>query len=59
MMMTGAAKRILKYINGTKKLCLALCMDEIGLIKKCVDVSYAVHYDCSGQTGENITFGSS
>ena len=39
------------------KLCLTLCVDEIRIIKRNVDASYATHNDCRGYIGAIMTLG--
>ena len=48
-------KHILKYLNGTSCLKLALNMDKLGLIKWYMDASFAIHSDCRGHTGGIMT----
>jgi hypothetical protein len=42
----GKLKRVLKYLNRTKYLKLKLSVDDLGLLKWCVDGSHNVHWDC-------------
>ena len=48
---------MLKYPNATRNLCLTLTGNNVGIIKIYMDAYYAIHYDCCGHTGANMTFG--
>ena len=41
----GKVKHVLKYLQGTQNLKLTLSIDKVGIMKRYVDVSYAVHHD--------------
>ena len=45
----------IKILNGTRKLCLTLKVDDVGIIKWFVDASYAIQDDCHGHTGATMT----
>jgi hypothetical protein len=47
----GKLKRVPKYLNGTKYLKLTLSIDNLGVLKWCVDGSHNVHWDCRGHGG--------
>ena len=47
----------MKYLNGTKKLCLTLKIDNMKIIKWLVDASFAVHPDFRSHTGGIMTMG--
>ena len=49
-------QRVVKYLSGTKSLCLTLIATDIGMIKWYVDASYAIHNDCQGHIGAILTF---
>ena len=53
----GKLKRVMKYLCGTKKLCLTLHADEIGITNWHVDASYATPNNCRGQTKAMMTLG--
>ena len=53
----GKLKRVLKYLNGTKYLKLNLSIDNLGVIKRYVDGSHNVHWDCKGHGGAMFTMG--
>ncbi len=53
----GKLKRVLKYLNGTRKLRLTLTVDSISSIKWYVDGSHQIHNDCRGHTGALMTLG--
>ena len=53
----GKLKHVMKYLHGTKKICLTFQADEIGIIKWYVDASYATHDNCRGHTGSIMTLG--
>jgi hypothetical protein len=48
-------KRVLKYLKGTKYLKLKLSVDNLGLLKWCVDGLHNVHWDCQGHGGAMFT----
>ena len=48
---------MLKYPKGTGGLKLTLSDDDLSIIKWWVDVSYATHEDCKGQTGSMMFLG--
>ena len=49
--------RLLKYLNGTKKLRLTLSADNLNCIKWFVDASFAVHPEYKSPTGATMSFG--
>ena len=49
--------RLMRYLNGTKKLCLTLKIDNMKIIKWLVDASFAVHPDFRSHTGGIMTMG--
>jgi hypothetical protein len=49
--------RMMKYLNGTRKLKLVLGADDLRSIKWSVDASFAVHPDFKSHTGAVQTFG--
>ena len=49
--------RLLKYLNGTRKKCLILRVDNLNVLKWYVDVSFAVHPDFKSHTGGILTMG--
>ena len=49
--------RLMKYLNGTKDLCLVLCAENLSVIKWFVDASFAVHPDYKSHTGATMMFG--
>ena len=49
---------MVKYLNGTKSLCLTLTATDIVMIKWYVYAPYALHDDCHGHTRAIMTFGS-
>ena len=44
-------KRLLKYLHGMLYLPLIPEIDNLNIIKRWVDASYATHPDCKGHTG--------
>eukprot|EP00978_Attheya_sp_CCMP212_P044901 scaffold326348_cov39-Attheya_sp.AAC.1 len=48
--------RLMKYLNGTKKLRLTLSAGNIRCIKWYVDASFAVHPDYKSHTGATMSF---
>ena len=53
----GKLKRVLKYLNGTRKLHLKLTVDSLSSIHWYVDGSHQIHDDCRGHTGALMTLG--
>ena len=49
--------RLMKYLNGTKKLVLTLGADNLSVVKWYVDASFAVHPDFKSHTGSVMTLG--
>jgi hypothetical protein len=49
--------RLMKYLNGTRKLHLTLSIDNLRVIKWYVDASFAVHPDFRSHTGGIMTMG--
>ena len=49
--------RLLKYLNVKIGLKLTLCVDDLYIVKWCVDASYDVHTDCKGHTGAMMYLG--
>jgi hypothetical protein len=52
----GELKCVLKYINLTHVLHLALFAESLANIHWYVDASHQTHYDCKGHTGSLLTF---
>ena len=50
-------KRLLKYVNGTRKEVLTLSADDLHVLKWYVDASFAVHPDFKSHTGAIMTMG--
>jgi hypothetical protein len=50
-------ERLLKYINGTRSMGLALSADQDLSVLAYVDASYGVHYDAKSHTGAAISLG--
>jgi hypothetical protein len=50
-------ERLLKYLNGTKTLGLALSADKDLSVLAYVDASYGVHWDAKSHTGALISLG--
>ena len=53
----GKLKRVLKYLKGTRYLCLKLTVDNLNVIRWWVDASYNVHWDARGHTGGMMSLG--
>ena len=53
----GKLIRMLKYLNGTKKRCLRVSIDDIRVLKWYVDASFAVHPDFKSHTGASMIWG--
>ncbi len=53
----GKLKRLLKYLNSTRKLRLTLFADSLTALHWYIDVSHQMHDDCKGHTGSILTFG--
>ena len=53
----GKLKRVLKYLNGTRSLKLTINVNDLGILKRYVDGSHRVHWDCKGQGGAMFTLG--
>ena len=51
----GKLKRVRKYLNGTRNLKLTLLVDNLVIIRWCVDASYATHNDFKGHTSSMMT----
>ena len=49
--------RMMKYLNGTKKLVLTISADSLSVVKWYVDASFAVHPDFKSHTGAVMTMG--
>ena len=49
--------RMMKYLNGTRKMVLTLSADDLKVIKWYVDASFAVHADYKSHTGAVMTMG--
>ena len=49
--------RMMKYLNGTKKLVLNLSAESLSVVKWYVDASFAVHPDFKSHTGAVMTMG--
>ena len=49
--------RLMRYLNGTRKLCLTLGVDNVHVIKWYVDASFAVHPHFRSHTGAIMTMG--
>ena len=47
----------MKYLNGTKKKCLTLCVDNMKVIKWMVDAAFAVHPDFKSHSGAMMSMG--
>ncbi len=47
----GKLRRVLKYLNGTRKLKLTLSAESMSSIHWYVDASHQTHDDCRGHTG--------
>ena len=59
MRMIGVNLRVVKFLNGTRKLKLTLSTDNLGTIHWCIDSSYAIYDDCKGHTSSALAFESS
>ncbi len=53
----GKLNRVLKYLNGTKYLKLKLSVDNLAMLKWCIDGSHNIHADCTGHGGALFTMG--
>jgi hypothetical protein len=53
----GKLKRVLKYLNGTRSLKIALFAESLSIICWYVDASHQAHEDYHGHTGALLTFG--
>eukprot|EP00804_Cyclotella_cryptica_P008702 CCRYP_018543-RA/>CCRYP_018543-RA protein AED:0.42 eAED:0.42 QI:0/0/0/1/1/1/2/0/192 len=53
----GKLKRVLKYLKGTKHMCLTLSVEDMSVICWWVNASYNTHHDCRGQTGAMMSLG--
>ena len=49
--------RVMRYLQSTRNLKLKLESDGSGVIRWCVDASYAVHPDMKGHTGGTMSMG--
>jgi len=47
----GKLRRVIWYLNGTRRLRLKLTIDNLAVIKWYIDGSHNVHPDCRGHTG--------
>jgi len=50
-------ERVIKYLNGTRDLCLSIKAHKPLEIKAYIDASFATHMDRSGHTGMYVTLG--
>ena len=48
---------LMKYLNGTRKKCLTLSIDDMKVIKWMVDAAFAVHPDFRSHTGAVMSMG--
>ena len=53
----GKLKRVLKYLNGTQHVKLAIQPWKLDVAKWVVDASYVIHDDCKGNSGAMMTLG--
>jgi hypothetical protein len=53
----GKLKRVLQYLSGTKYLKLHISADDLGILKRYVDGSHNIHWDCKGPAGAMFTLG--
>ena len=53
----GKLKRVLRYLNGTRRLHLTLSVDSLSMVRWYVDGSHQIHDDCRGHTGAFMTLG--
>jgi hypothetical protein len=44
----GKLKHVLQYLNRTKYLKLTISVEDLGILKWCVDGSHNVHWGCKG-----------
>jgi hypothetical protein len=49
--------RVMKYLNGTRKLVLTLEADDTQILKWWIDGSYATHHDMRSHTGGMLSLG--
>ena len=49
--------RLMRYLNGTRKLHLTLSADDLKIVKWYVDAAFAVHPDFKSHTGAAMTYG--
>ena len=50
-------ERVLKYMNGTKELCLRLSADKGMIVTAHIDASFGTHADGKGHTGTTMSLG--
>ena len=50
-------KRVLSYLQGTKRMKRIIGMNGLSYIQTWIDASYAIHRDMRGHTGGVISFG--
>ena len=50
-------KRVLKYLNVTRRMKLKLMVENMSLIRWWVNVSYNVHWDSRVQNGAMVSLG--
>ena len=50
-------RRLIKYLNGTRKKCLTLLVENLKVVKWMVDASFAVHPDFKSHTGAVMSMG--
>ena len=50
-------ERVVKYLNGTKDLCLRISANNNFTIEAYIDASFATHMDRNGHTGMFVTLG--
>ena len=53
----GKLKRVLRYLNGTRRLKLILEVGSLGITKWFVDASHNTHWDCKGHGGAALFLG--
>ncbi len=54
---TSKLIRVLKYLNGTRDLCLVIWGSDGILISSFIDASFTIHIDGNGNTGVVIFVG--
>lgn len=50
-------RRLLGYLNGTKNMRTILRSDGLNTLRTYLDVSYAIHVDMKGHTGDLVSLG--